>query len=304
MRFVGRGLARGERHLPICPSYYGWILHFYLRLFLQLIALWIWAFVTPPFPSEEQSRLHSLCLVQCFIPISTMLNVMNCWSALLIHPEVDLRLNRGSPTGLWSPALWHMVQRDSLFSSMCESTLNQKNPHGVFLEVFLWMMFVLQVLDHHCTLLFGSIIWTWQSRQWFIVSSRLDLPCSRMTVVWLWFSSCFVRFVYMFDTTCVQSELTERVQTVLSSTSVPLRRGIRYTTRLPRCEAGLGEERLSNCGMTVMIRVYYMQAGPHIGHILSALMAWTEVSSTRKRDISYCVCYTFFHSFREQKLLT
>lgn len=60
------------------------------------------------------------------------------------------------------------------------------HPHGVFLQVFLWMMFVLQLLDHHCTLLFGSIIWTWQSRQWFIVSSRLDLPCSRMMVVWLY----------------------------------------------------------------------------------------------------------------------
>lgn len=78
------------------------------------------------------------------------------------------------------------------------------HPHGVFLQVFLWMMFVLQLLDHHCTLLFGSIIWTWQSRQWFIVSSRLDLPCSRMMVVWLWFSGCFVRCIYIWYYVCTE----------------------------------------------------------------------------------------------------
>lgn len=158
------------------------------------------------------------------------------------------------------------------------------------------MMFVLQLLDQRCTLLFGSIIWTWQSRQWVYRAVR-----------WWWSdsgSAAALWGVYIFDTMCVQSELPERVQTVLSSTSVPWRRGIRYTTRLPHCAAGLGEERLSNWRMTVMIRLYYMQAGPHICHISSALIAWTEVSSTRKRDISSYMWYVFFHSFREQKLLT
>lgn len=195
-----------------------------------------------------------------------------------------------------------MVQRDSLFSSKCESTLHQRS--GILMGSFYrysceWCLCCsyLIITAHFCLVLSfgpGSPV----------SGSLCPLGWIYPAVGWWWSdsgSAAALWDVYIFDTMCVQSELPERVQTVLSSTSVPWRRGIRYTAIV---QLGSVKSGYQNWGMTVMIRVYYMQAGPHICHISFALMAWTEVSSTRKCYISSYMCYIFFNPFREQMLLT
>lgn len=115
----------------------------------------------------------------------------------------------------------------------------------------------------------------------------------------------------MPHTKCVvPSELTEREWNVITITSVPWRRGMRYNTYLLCCIAGIGEEWLSNRRMTMLGYICAGRASHaspeilclkclHSGHveawylILVPLIPCSSPSGSRSdsHNLLFCKCF-------------
>ena len=123
----------------------------------------LFSFYTPPFETEQQRWLHSLCPVRSLHAYTDRKqNVCFCDQlfVLSIQPGVKLCLGRECLIGLFKLFLYLTAAGVSLHLMGLE--LIQPGAwqrHGPCLEECLWVMSVLRPVGHHDTLLFGSTTW-------------------------------------------------------------------------------------------------------------------------------------------------